>query len=198
MCSGDACGGVCSPGAKGCKTASVPQVCGASGQWDDQPACSQPSPDCGGGDCSCDSPHVACPSGCADLQTDAHHCGACGHDCQSGACLAGACQPVTVAKPEASPAGLALDASYVYWTTFSATGQVKRAPRAGGPAEVLVDGQPYASGVAVDGTSVYWATNAYPGAVMKAGLDGSNPTVLATQDHPLYLATDADTVYWTT
>src|SRR5262249_52955723 len=42
------------------------------------------------------SPSNACPSDPAALATDAHHCGACGHDCLGGACAAGACQPVVL------------------------------------------------------------------------------------------------------
>src|SRR5262245_36022291 len=60
-----------------------------------------------------------------DLTTDPMNCGACGHDCQGGACKNSACQIVTLAANEDNPVGVAIDADEVYWTNYG-SGQVRR------------------------------------------------------------------------
>ncbi len=40
---------------------------------------------------------TAAPGCETDTQTSGEHCGACGHDCGGGACVAGACQPLKIA-----------------------------------------------------------------------------------------------------
>src|SRR4051812_2774556 len=37
-----------------------------------------------------------CGGACVDTATDGENCGACGHDCQGGACLKSFCHPVQV------------------------------------------------------------------------------------------------------
>jgi len=44
----------------------------------------------------CMLPEIACPSGCADLQTDPDNCGVCGNACATGVCDAGRCIGETV------------------------------------------------------------------------------------------------------
>src|SRR5579859_4125816 len=53
----------------------------------------------------------------ATLDTDGHNCGACGHDCQGGACSNGACQPVTLASGQSGIQKLVIDATTLYWTS---------------------------------------------------------------------------------
>ena len=55
----------------------------------------------GGGALTCCHGAVACGATCANLQTDANHCGACGHSClATETCDAGACTPCSSARTQ--------------------------------------------------------------------------------------------------
>jgi hypothetical protein len=57
-----------------------------------------------------------CPG--ADITTDPLNCGRCNHNCLGGACLAGACQPVSVVSGSfVVPSLLAIDKNWVYYAT---------------------------------------------------------------------------------
>jgi hypothetical protein len=75
----------------------------------------------------------------------------------------------TLASAQPHSDGIAVDASYVYWTTGGGSGAVIATPIAGGPLTTLAAGQPYPSSIAADATSVYWANRAPNGngSVMK-------------------------------
>jgi hypothetical protein len=77
--------------------------------------------------------------------------------------------PITIAAgEEINLEGLAVDASYVYWTNVSdvSVGNVMKAPLGGG-AEVVVAAEPqgYPGWVAVDDTYVYWTTQEATGSI---------------------------------
>jgi hypothetical protein len=61
---------------------------------------------------------ATCNGACTDTATDRHHCGACGHDCLGGECVAGTCQKVSMI-PETnqceSDIGLVSDATNLYY-----------------------------------------------------------------------------------
>jgi sugar lactone lactonase YvrE len=61
-----------------------------------------------------------------------------------------------------SARGIAVDASYVYWTN-SDSGTVMKVPRCGGPTTTLASGQTHPAAIAVDATSVYWANSGASG-----------------------------------
>jgi hypothetical protein len=64
--------------------------------------------------------------------------------------------------------GIAVDAAYVYWATYTDPGAVMAMPVAGGALMTLASGQysPYA--IAIDATTVYWTNNTNTGGtVMK-------------------------------
>lgn len=76
--------------------------------------------------------------GCdADLASDAANCGACGHDCLGGACLEGACQPVTLVETYAS-GPIAADGGFVYWFDGE-TDVLMRVPTTGGAPSSVAD-----------------------------------------------------------
>jgi len=111
------------------------------------------------------------------------------------------CQPegsniaTSVAANLIFPAGIAIDATNVYWTD-NGDGTVNRAPRTGGTITTIASGQSFPFGIAIDSTNVYWTNNG--GQVMKAPLAGGTATTLASgQSYPMGIAVDATSVYWT-
>jgi hypothetical protein len=137
-------------------------------------------------------------TGCESAQaTDPKNCGTCGHDCKGVSCAAGLCTPTVIVQGEASPGWLAVDSTYIYWTTYVAnTGQIRRAPLTGGTPVTLASNQNQPAFVAVDATTVYWDTNA-GGTVMKVAITGGTPVEIATgQNWPAGIAADATGVYW--
>jgi len=90
---------VCAPGGLQCSATGTPQLCSASGVWQDQPTSCATNYAClpATGTCACAK--TACtPTSCVDtMGTDANNCGSCGHSCGTGGtCSAGQCQPVVV------------------------------------------------------------------------------------------------------
>jgi hypothetical protein len=105
--------------------------------------------------------------------------------------------------------GLAVDASFVYWTSYD-DGAVRKAPSGGGPAIDLapLPNQPATFGpnaIVVNGGILYWtngADNAVPmgSSVMKLPVGGGvAPTTVSTvtKDSSQGIATDGAFVYWT-
>ncbi|MCA9624690.1 MAG: hypothetical protein KC731_36955 [Myxococcales bacterium] len=103
--------------------------------------------------------------------------------------------------------GLAVDDSYVYWTQYgdydaSFTGGVYRAPKDGGDAEPLFEGEPRPWGVTVVGDDLYWsrfgpddATNA--GQIVRAPKTGGPITVVAEGQGIVYeIAADDGGAVW--
>ncbi len=75
-----------------------------------------------------------CNSACIDTQVDALNCGACGHACQGGTCIAGACQTVTLASSQGGVGELAIDLTEAFWTSDST---VKKVALTGGSVATL-------------------------------------------------------------
>jgi hypothetical protein len=98
----------------------------------------------------------------ADVATDPHHCGRCGHDCLGGACVAGKCQSVVLKNALENPDDLAFDSTYVYVST-RANGAVVRIAKDGSGATAIVTGQQETRGVALDGQNLYWSNTYYAG-----------------------------------
>lgn len=134
---------------------------------------------------------------CGDIQSDPRNCGACGHDCIGGACIAGACQPVVLAAGLEEPGSMAIDDTNVYWTEYAA-GQIVRIAKAGGAPIIVASGLPSPGAIAVSSGNIYW-TDAAAGTVSQLAVDGGSPVVLATGLlQPNALAVDASDVYfWT-
>jgi hypothetical protein len=147
----------------------------------------------------CPAGAMLCGTQCLDTNTDQNNCGACAHSCLGGLCSGGKCQPVTLAPGVNAPVGIALDTSFVYYTSPT-DGTVAKVPVGGGSPVPIASGQVAPTGVAVDGTNVYWANNGpvgTDGSVMKAALPNGSPSALVTGMSALYLVSNGTTVYFT-
>jgi hypothetical protein len=187
----------------GCVAATVscngsqPQQCDA-GQWQNAGSpCSQPTPDCNLGACTC--LETVCHGGCVNVQTDPNNCGACDATC-GGACVQGRCL-TTLADGQTVPFAVVVDTTGVYWTDLGyalagRVGGVMSVALQGGAVAVLAGGLP--SGIAMDSTSLYWtAGSADAGTVTKISLATGTTTTLASgQSNPQGIAVDGTSVYW--
>ncbi len=103
---------------------------------------------------------------------------------------------ITLASDQDTPAGIAVDATSVYWTTLTG-GTVMKVAKTGGTTVTLASGQRAPYGIAVNASGVYW-TNQSSGAVMTVPPSGGAATTLAAgQATPHAIAVDATNVYWT-
>jgi hypothetical protein len=115
---------------------------------------------------------------------------------------------ITLASGQASPSGLALDDTHVYWVnqgSSSTNGAIKRRPKTGGSVQTIVSAQARPDRIAVDGGQVFWlnlgtdaggSTGWINGSVMRANKDGSSARSLAPATWPTDLAIDGDHVYF--
>jgi hypothetical protein len=141
---------------------------------------------------------------CEDTQSDSDNCGTCGHQCLGGSCVAGLCQPVTLAAATA-PQGVAVDATNVYWTN-STTGQVELCAKSGCnamPTTLISNASDlYPQSIVVAAGNVYYLVYNFsnPGAVFECASGGcsNQPTAIASnQVGPTAIASDANNLYWT-
>jgi sugar lactone lactonase YvrE len=131
--------------------------------------CSQPcaitQSVCIQGKCVCPTTQTVCSNQCVDTSTDGSNCGFCGHNCQGNPCSAGLCQPSNIAQATQGGtiiAGIAIDATYVYWTqappastSTAGTGAFRR--RFSGGSAALLGAAIAPRGIVVDSTDAFWA-----------------------------------------
>jgi hypothetical protein len=105
--------------------------------------------------------------------------------------------PLKVLAPlQPQPAGLAIDATHVYWVNLS--GVVSRVPKLGGAVEVLAMGEAQPRLVAVDDANVYWTIDGRPDppGVRRMPKAGGTPELFAAAESPGGIALDASYAYW--
>src|SRR5690606_10563124 len=180
-CSGGACAGECTPGARRCHPLTgIPQLCGANGTWQGQAACG-PGEVCtaAGGEvaCTCQGELTACGSGCFDLDADPNHCGACDHGCQGSSCDDGRCAPTPIVTGQVVVSRLAQNATELFFTTTE--DDLYRVTKEGaGLRSIALDSS--VRGVAADGTSVYWGEDTTPGTIRRATQSGAGTSATFT------------------
>jgi hypothetical protein len=110
-----------------------------------------------------------------------------------------------IAAGQDTNSGVAVDATYAYFTTSSldgVTNEVRRVPRMGGTVERLVStGNTPAAAVRVDSQNLYYRD--YSGDVWAAAKGGGSPRILSTGNHSQFHVTNIDldanafVVWWT-
>jgi hypothetical protein len=189
--------------------------------------CPLPGTECG--TCTCDGHAFHCAENCCVCGNDSgpptcpapvvvSEGGACQSDlrcasldhCDGGASAACACSggtwtcsciatPTVIASNAGGSAGIATDATYVYWTAFNA-GMVNRALQVGGPLETLAASQTSPDAITLDSANVYWTNTTNPnGSVMtlaKAGDAGAPVSLASNLEFPESVAVDGTNVYW--
>ncbi len=173
----------CTPGERRCDPATgAPQRCSNGGQWQNDTACGQGQTCTGAGQCTCVSGQglTNCGTACADLRTNANHCGECGRTCfpaQGGTCSAGSCLPTTpIAAGESTPVGVVLSDTHVFWKAGSL---LRRVSKSGGITTTIFTGQASLSEPLIANNQLYFSNraseNGNPASrVMRANLDGTN------------------------
>jgi hypothetical protein len=161
---------------------------------------------------SCVPPLAECngitTDGCeSNLDSDPLDCGSCGHDCLGGACAAGVCQSFVLTTSVPRLQSLAIDASYVYWTSRGspsvsfANGAVNRMSKDGGPWTAIAADQREADELLVAGDEIYWGVrlNASSSSIryLSATSLGAPVDVATGQVYVFGIAVDATHVYWT-
>jgi hypothetical protein len=155
--------------------------------------------DGGGGACTfgrCKAGFVHCGGdvnsvGCeVNAQSDENNCGRCGKKCDGGACIAGACQPFTLAANQSNPGQLVFDGAWVYWTNYGSSGggSVSKVRLDGPPVIVVAAAQPNAWGISVAGDEVFYTTQAGTAAAPAPNVVGRAPKDPSTSVPPRALA----------
>jgi hypothetical protein len=111
----------------------------------------------------------------------------------------GAATALTSSFPTLPPAGLAVDATNVYFTSGPPGGMsgVSTVPMKGGAVTLVTSGVPSSTPgpIAIDSTRAYWADGS--NVVHTVSLSGGAPTTLAVdQNNVVAIAVDASAVYW--
>ncbi len=127
-------------------------------------------------------PPPKCPPN-TDYQNDARNCSRCGHDCLSGACSAGVCQPFRATSSTSATQEILVVGNNVYYT--NANGEVIAWPIGDETSRLLATNQGNIQGLATDGIALYWVSSTASGSISRCELlgCGMNPTTIAA-DQP--------------
>jgi hypothetical protein len=138
------------------------------------------------------------------LGSDPQNCGACGHDCEGGACSAGACQPVVVTSGTwGSSAATALATSIAfYWEedvnacSCSASFLSVSDGADAGPPHLIAQNQDNPTPVVDYAGTLYYGL-VYSSAIVSLAPDGTVSTLTTVAGQPEGVAVDGTNVYWT-
>jgi len=163
------------------------------------------TPSCAAGKCkiACDSAWGACDAnlknGCeTDLMTTITDCGACGHDCTPGGCVAGLC-PASEAVPVNPLGGLALDSEALYWALDwgAPDGEIWRMDIAKSKKTKVAGSQDHPGALVIDPTQAWWVAGS--GTTIRRALKVGAPSQLVVEGQKgiVDLVVDSGTVYFT-
>jgi hypothetical protein len=108
----------------------------------------------------------------------------------------GSVAPTALVGGLEGPYGLAVSATYLYYTEAMA-GTVSLIPIAGGMPTALSQGQAVPSGLAIDAADAFWACYNDGNIASVAFVGGESTTMATTQGFPQDIATDGTNVYFT-
>ena len=139
-----------------------------------------------------------------DTQSDTHNCGACGHDCLGGQCMAGVCQPVVLWPGDSGGGGqpydLAQDDAYLYWTDISNHTVLRTSKTTGATIDLVPSSftSLFPRGISVDDAgAVYWGDMSEIWRCAKTGCTSDPVDVVSTGLDGVYsLAVDDVALYW--
>jgi hypothetical protein len=136
---------------------------------------------------------------CVGSQTDARNCGACGHDCEEGACVSGVCTPFPLSRGVFAD-DLVSDGTTLYWVDGKPGGTVSRCGVDACTPTPIVSNRAMPLRVALDPAGQLLWTEFGSGTTADGSvwmLNGSTPTPLAMhRNGPQGIAADASSVYW--
>ena len=104
--------------------------------------------------------------------------------------------PHAIATGQDDPAGVAVDASHLYWAS-AGDNAVVEASLDGSSAHTIVTNQDEPFGVAVSAGHLYWSNFSTDEEIWEAILDGSNPHTIITDENGPDGVAVAGQLYWT-
>jgi hypothetical protein len=157
---------------------------------------------CTGGKCACAADFLLCQGAdlvdaCFDPASDPKHCGDCESACESdGLCVGGNCEyPQDLATDQGSPRALALDSSYVYFSTGTEIRRVPLDGLDGGEEPETLANAGVVDAIEIEGDSLYWVDTT-ASQLLRLSLDGGEATELIEAVAPAPFAVYEREVYF--
>jgi hypothetical protein len=172
----------------------APQEVGSDVVTADSPPDTNPPPDsptCGGG-------MVLCGGKCVDETGDGHNCGACGHDCLGGLCVASECKPSIYASSTDAWDIVVVNGT-LYWVDLTSTVWTCGASATTCTPATLAGGQAQPTRITYDGSSCLFWTNEAGGTNGSIGshqLGATSCPTVSGLGGPQGIAADANYIFW--
>jgi hypothetical protein len=149
------------------------------------------SPTCTGGD-------VLCGGTCVDETNDGHNCGACGHDCLGGQCVASECKPYIYASSTDAWDIVVVNGT-LYWVDLTSTVWTCSASATSCTPTTLAGSQNQPTRITYDGSScLFWTNEAggHNGSIGSHQLGATSCPTVSSLGAPQGIAADANYIFW--